>query len=617
MFGASFDSTKQSLKDLLDQVDSGEMQLPDFQRSWVWDDARIRSLLASISVSFPIGAIMTLETGGEASFLPRAIEGAGPHSKEPDTLLLDGQQRMTSLYQALITKDPVRTQDARGKIVHRYYYVDMAKALSEDTDRDDWIVSVPDDRKQRSLHDVKLDLSTPEREYKEGFFPLDQVFAAASWRRAFGEYWRTRKLDKSEFYDEFEERIIERFKGYQLPVIELGKNTSKEAVCLVFEKVNTGGVTLNVFELVTASFAADDYRLREDWAQRSARLRDRRAVLASLESDQFLQVVALLATLDRRRAAVVQNPGDDRLPAVGCRRRDILGLSLEDYLRWAPAAEQGLAAAGEFLELQHIFRPADVPYQTQLVPLAAIFADLGQKGQAGAPYEKIVRWFWCGVLGEMYAGSVETMFARDLIEILEWIGGSDNLPSTIRDANFQANRLLTLRTRNSAAYKGIYALLMHAGSHDFRTGKPLLFQTFDDEAIDIHHIFPRKWCDQQAPPIPSSKYNSIINKTAISAQTNRIIGGNAPSSYLPALQDKFEIGQAQLDKTLESHHIQPDRLRADAFWEFYAARAESLLCLIEEAMGKAITRDRSAFAVDAPVEEYSDGPLEYGADAAS
>ena len=65
MIGASFDSTKTPLQDLLAQSDNGKLQLPDFQRGWVWDADRIKSLLASVSVSFPIGAVMLLETGGE------------------------------------------------------------------------------------------------------------------------------------------------------------------------------------------------------------------------------------------------------------------------------------------------------------------------------------------------------------------------------------------------------------------------------------------------------------------------------------------------------------------------------------------------------------------------
>src|SRR5688572_16206431 len=106
MIGASFDSSKTPLQSLLTAADNGKLQLPDFQREWVWDDDRIRSLLASISESFPIGAVMMLQTGGEnVRFKPRPLAGTHPHLLHvaPETLLLDGQQRLTSLYQALMS----------------------------------------------------------------------------------------------------------------------------------------------------------------------------------------------------------------------------------------------------------------------------------------------------------------------------------------------------------------------------------------------------------------------------------------------------------------------------------------------------------------------------------
>ena len=102
---ASFDSSKSPLQEMLNHVSSGAIQLPDFQRGWVWDDEHIRSLIASISQSFPIGAVMTLENGGkDVRFKPRPIEGTEQNSVDdnPGTLVLDGQQRLTSLFQSLM-----------------------------------------------------------------------------------------------------------------------------------------------------------------------------------------------------------------------------------------------------------------------------------------------------------------------------------------------------------------------------------------------------------------------------------------------------------------------------------------------------------------------------------
>lgn len=70
---STFDSTKVLLQTLLDDVVTGKLQLPDFQRGWVWDDEHVRSLLVSVSRSFPVGAVMLLETGGDARFQTRPV----------------------------------------------------------------------------------------------------------------------------------------------------------------------------------------------------------------------------------------------------------------------------------------------------------------------------------------------------------------------------------------------------------------------------------------------------------------------------------------------------------------------------------------------------------------
>ena len=114
----TFDSTKASLNDLLREIKDGRIQLPDFQRGWVWDDDHIRDLLVSIARSFPIGAVMLLEAGGEVRFETRPIEGLEkkvPRGFIPEKLILDGQQRLTTLTQALALEEPVKTNTAKGE----------------------------------------------------------------------------------------------------------------------------------------------------------------------------------------------------------------------------------------------------------------------------------------------------------------------------------------------------------------------------------------------------------------------------------------------------------------------------------------------------------------------
>ncbi|WP_338736976.1 DUF262 domain-containing protein [Candidatus Dehalogenimonas loeffleri] len=588
----TFTSDKESLQDVLKAISIGTYQLPEFQRGWVWDDAHIMSLLASVSLSYPIGAVMMLENGNkDVRFKPRPVEGVElALPVEPERFILDGQQRLTSLYQAIILNRAVKTKDIRKKEILRWYYIDMVKALNSNGDREDAIKSLPEDRKIKNFrNEIVEDYSTPEAEFEHMLFPLSLVLDCAKWRANYNKHW-SYDPQKTEFFDTFERAVVDRFKQYQIPVIKLLKETPKVAVCQVFEKVNTGGVSLTVFELVTATFAADGYNLREDWEgkhnERGHKIasgrKDRihsQIVLRSIGADELLQVISLLSAYSRKK--------EDSSAAVGCKRTDILKLKLDDYKKWVELATSGFEKAGRFIFQQKIFSNKDVPYGTQLVPLAAILAIIGDKADTDLVREKLGRWYWCGVFGELYGSAVETRFARDVVEVMNWVSGGQE-PSTVSESNFSPGRFDTLRTRNSAAYKGLYALLMQDGCLDFRTGEPIQVQTYFADIIDIHHIFPHDWCVKKH--IESKYSESIVNKTALSYRTNRIIGGNAPSQYLKALRDKCSIAEKRQDQILVTHLIDPETLKKDDFKSFYDKRKEALLKRIEQATGKAIGR---------------------------
>jgi hypothetical protein len=589
---STFDTLKRPLSQVLQDVRSGAIQLPDFQRGWVWDDDRIRGLLASISLEFPIGAVMTLATGNaDVRFAPRTIEGVAlAQPREPDLLLLDGQQRLTSLYQALMGGRPVRTKDARGNVIDRLYYLDIAKALDPAADREDAIVGLPADRVVRQLHTVLLDCSTPEKEVAAGYLPLPLVFDVGgllNWQQRYLTADPANMVARLQLWTRLNEQVLQPFQQYQVPIIALAKETPKEAVCQVFEKVNTGGVALTVFELLTATFAADGFDLRRDWDKRSKKLKDIPA-LAKTENTDFLQVVSLLATRERRREAQAQGCPEEELPGIGCKRKDILRLTNDEYVRWADAATDGFVRAGKFLRRQKLFSARDLPYRTQVVPLAAICAAMGQAAEPEGVQQRIARWYWCGVFGELYGSAVESRFARDLPEVLAWIAGGPE-PVTVAAATFTPARLESMRTRNSAAYKGIAVFLMREGCRDFRTGDPIDVQIYVDEAIDIHHIFPQNYCLEQR--IPAARHDNVINKTPLSARTNRAIGGSAPSVYLPKVEKLGHVDAATCDGLLRTHLIDPATLRANDFESFYAARSEALLGLVERAMGKSVVRE--------------------------
>lgn len=591
----TFTSDNRQLPGILQDIVSGKIQLPDFQRGWVWDDSHIQSLLVSIGRSFPVGAVMVLETGGEVKFGMRLIENVPPPSPLPEAakLILDGQQRLTTLTQVLSLDKPVKTRTSKGKAISRYYYIHIPTALEGPNRLEDALFAVDESRQIKSDfgRKIDLDLSLRELECQQLYFPCNRILNWSEWLQDLNRF---NSQEMGQFLA-FQSQVLDVFKTYEVPIIELKKETAKEAVCLVFEKVNTGGVQLSVFELITASYAADGYKLRDDWyGSKDHSIKSRQKNLAKeplltqVESTDFLQAITLLHTLEKRRADIAAGKQGKQVAPVSAKRSSVLDLPLSAYKQWANKVEGGFQLAAKFLKKQSFYAVRELPYRTQIVPLAAVMTQLQERWLEPRIYDKLAQWFWCGILGELYGGAVETRIANDLEELLLWITDDTHIPRTVGDASFQPERLDRLKTRSSAAYKGINVLVLREGAKDFFWKSSIKELDAQEIALDIHHIFPRAWCEKEG--IAKRRYDTIVNKTPISYKANRMIGGSAPSAYLQKLQDhtQVQLGSAEMDKILASHCIPPEQLRKDDFDSFYDERKQALLKLISAAMGKQV-----------------------------
>ena len=572
------------LSELMREVSTGKEQLPEFQRGWTWDNDRIRGIIASLSQGYPMGAIMRLEYGNEnVRFKYRTIEGVTVTGVTPEFLILDGQQRLTSMYRATCCKEPVETTTEKGKEIKRFYYLDIKKCLDESEDRVDAVIAVPSDRKIKTNfdRDVVLDLSTRELEFEHEMFPINIIFdsnAREDWADGYKEY---HEYDKAfmEKYKQFRTQVIDTIVGYKLPVITLGKETPREAVCKVFENVNTGGVPLTVFELVTATFATYDFDLRKDWIECRDKIRGKGEtlntdVMEGVDETSFLTAITLYTTYL-----------SDKMTT--CKKKDVLALNFEDYKKNRDFLLEGYKMARKFLFQQYVFRKRDLPYTTQLIPLSAICAVIGTATFNLPSTQKILaKWFWCGIMGEMYGGANETRYVTDIEDVVAEIQGKDSQNRTINAAYFSATRLLSLQTRNSAAYKGIMALVYREQCRDFMQGITMDIVKSMDESPDIHHIFPEAYCKKMG--LDKTKWNSIVNKTPLLPASNRQIGGDAPSVYSGNIMKKAEIDEVELRFRIESHLVNYDYLIADDFDHYFIARAKAILKVIEAAMGKTI-----------------------------
>lgn len=604
-----FELIKPTLHDVLKDAQNGKLQLPDFQRGWVWEEDRIASLVASVVRRFPIGALLTLKTGGVVRFEPRVVEGVKCAQVEPEELLLDGQQRVTSLFQALMRDEAVDTRTATNKKRQVFYYINIEQALRDPFPEEAVeIVDASRTVRENIGRDIVLDLTTKEKEYAAMRFPANRIFNHDEWFNGWMAYWEYSE-EKIKLFQDFKNKALIPIASYPMPQIRLEGETSKEAVCLVFEKVNTGGKTLDAFELLTAMFAADGtVNLRTDWYGDQDQLGYENQlheidVLRGIERKDFLRAISLANTYSHRHGAEAQGKTGKDLPAISCKHAALLNLRSDVYRKWNDAIIDGFQKAARFLHGRGLFRHKDVPYSSQIIVLSALHAIHGGRDFDAAEAAKLEQWFWCGIFGELYSRAVDSRLASDIEDLTRKIAGGDSEIRTIRDAIFSESRLDTMRSRSSAAYKGVHALLLKSRARDFLTGEQIGIANFFAESIDIHHLFPQRWC--KAAQIPRARYNTVVNKTGISAHTNRIIGGRAPSEYCNALDRHTTDKGVSLDEILESHKIDSALLRADDFDAFYVARRTALLDMIENAMGKQALRDGAGHA-----EDYDDDEIQ-------
>lgn len=588
-----FQAKSESLATLLPEIHSHKAALPNFQREWVWEPHMVKDLIISVANRYPAGSLLTMPNSGD-TFALRPFSGSGNELKTSPTLMvLDGQQRLTSLYQSLFSKNGIK--DAKGGT--HFLYLDIEKLTGHETEESqqeatfaECVFTVPVNRYGQRLRYEGLrdydDISTVDQEIKEGMLPLYTVFNPddlGAWRDTYLEtrseenYHRHKALR-----DEWDQEVapwITRIRDYRFPVIELNRDMELHAICHIFEKVNSTGVPLSVFELCTAILWAQGLRLNDLWYETKDKLAKDQILRmqGNLEGAMFLQVISLLSTLKRKREST-----EGRV-AVNCRREDLLNLKAETVREWWDVAAVAYRDASKFMESQGIIAQRVLPYTTLLIPLAAIMGFLKYEGgnaQFGHAWPKIERWYWCSVFSQRYSSSVEASAAVDFEQVINWIGGGDE-PDAVRTFSFSADRLQDYNSIRSAIYKGILCLLAKSGAKDFGGEGTLSVNLYYDSQQDHHHIFPVNALSNLG--ISDGRVNSIVNKTLIGASSNRSIGGRMPSAYVETM--KSRLGEERTLSILRSHLISPETLLANDWEDFFLSRREELKQLVHTTCG--------------------------------
>ena len=552
---STFETYPKTLKEeLLNLIHAREMALPDFQRDFVWQPGQTQALILSLARSFPAGSLLRMENSSHM-FAPRAIAGAPElNGHSPKYLILDGQQRLTSLYQALYgTGDHlffVRLQKLiDGEDLEKVFFYEMRE-------------------KGEKLYGTRL------AQARARVLPLQIIFGGEgfhSWLDEIAEVLEkdddgptltsTERKALRAAHDQYVAPIV----SYEFPVVTLTGNPSLEAVCTIFETLNNTGVRLSVFDLLSARFYAKGKNLRQMWTQAF----ENGDHLREFEVDPYylLQVIAARA-------------------ANSIKRSDVLKLDAADVVASWDDAVWGMEQTLDLLNQDcGVLNAQLLSYNTVLVPMAAAFAaNRGFKGPAvGALKQKLRQWYWCSVFMQTYEFNPTSQTITDIGELQHWIEGGA-APHTVSQFDFKKESLYFVTTRQRAIYRGVLCLVIRRPPLDFHTTKKLTASLMAQGRVDDHHIFPAAYLAVKYPELEPKEVDAVVNRTLIDRETNQIIGKRAPSDYLQTIE--ASLGGSGLNEVLISHYLptgSQSSLRENDYDSFRQQRADALYTLIMEA----------------------------------
>jgi Uncharacterized conserved protein len=515
------DTNPRALKDLLSEVHSRVMVLPDFQRDFVWEPGATQELVVSIASNYPAGSILRVRDAKRV-FAAREFEGAPLLAGQKHTfLVLDGQQRMTSLYQAFY-----------GVGEHRYY-LDLKKLL-DGGDFEEAIFHVRATTKWVKAYEdfaqQAKDLTLPLSVLKGGAGGFLQWLLQVT--NPMPAEKRTQMLDS---LTKINDQWIKTIDDYHFPVVTLSDKTEADALCTIFETLNRTGVKLSVFELLTARFWPQNIKLRDLWDQAC----EAHPIILDFEVDPYyvLQSISL---------ACRKSPS--------CKRSDVLNLAAADIAKWWSPVVEGLATGLNILRDDcKVMLPKWLPYQTMLSPLAAVLAKAGvpKTAEAGAQREMLKRWFWCAVFGQAYESSPNSQAAKDVGELTAWFEGGQP-PESVSNLRFDPKALRDVTPRQRSIYRGAICLILGSGTgaRDFHTQSVITGKLMMAQGIDDHHVFPDDFLQKKKGVKQARARDCVLNRTLIDRTTNQMISNRAPSDYLAEIH---KTPGFPLDSVLSSH----------------------------------------------------------------
>jgi hypothetical protein len=513
----------------------GAYRIPRFQRMFVWERSRIQSLLDSMYKEYPIGTIFLWKAPHTYNHMLRSVE----YLRQPEieenqsyTFILDGQQRLTSLY-VTVNGLRIRGEDYR-KIV--------ADLANNESDKN-FQYREPDNRRWIAVQDL----------IKEDIFQIYDSIPAENKQR----------------FQEMRQRLI----SYPFSVVSVSNMQLDDAI-EIFERINQQSKRLTRYDLIAASVLTDSFDLRE---------RCQEDIIKPLKS-----LFGIIPETSVPQALALNIRGrTEHSTQMGLESNEVQDV-------WARTVEC-LKLAVNFLHTNVGVKRADfIPYAA-MIPVLAYYFYYGATNSVKSTLhqDQLEKWFWRTAFAERYSGASQTRMTEDAERIRRLINTNepfdfDTMPVPLDEkALIQASMLNT----TSAIRNGILCMLAVNRPLHFsnKSEFPIQGDHFSKFTLaERHHIFPVGFLQNQE--IPKRMIHSIPNFCFIPADLNQQISDKAPSDYFFELRDKHS-DTGDFEKIMNTHHIPVDDASAiwkDDFRAFLNQRANTIMKEIRHLCGLSV-----------------------------
>ena len=555
---------RKSLGQLIELAEHGDLGIPDFQRDFVWGRPDILEFFESIFRGYYVGSLLFWANSRILDMDNKPVYGTKPPGNfNPRYIVLDGQQRVSSLYYA--TRAPeVPLWNTKYPYL---FFVDLRKLLAfldeqgEDAEDERLILSLT------KVQSERRGIVGRDNQFRNWYFPLSALVDFNDWVYDFSNYLQD---DEGKSREDVK-RITETIRGhlnyvlkeFQIPVIRLSEKLELENVAKVFEKLNTMGVELTTFDLLNARMIKHGIRARRLWNIS----RQKYELIREFSEDNVKFPVYVLQTIALLRRTSTKG-------------KDLLKLDPNNYESdWERACNNIEVALKRIMLTREdgygVLSPKRLPYLTMIPVLSSLLSALEDRNDLPNCVEKIGHWYWSSILVHAYGGSTDTQVAADFKAVTRWFSDDSAIPTSVVEARaslFEITDLSDVTSPSDALHRGMMCIITLKGGKDF-----VKTQIVDLSTLDVHHIFPESRASEFKA---GAEINSILNKTLLERDTNRdYIRDSKPSEYIHRIMSEQGIGQDEMKRRLQTHLIPTNAFLSmleDDFGSFLKHRDETL-----------------------------------------